>query len=141
MIYLLDTNVISELIAKQPSQKVIDFVANLDEARVYLSVITIGEVQRGIMRLANGTRKQSLLAWLEDDLRTRFQDRILPLDTETLLVWGTFMAELEAKGRTLSSFDSLIAATALRHRMVLVTRNEKDFAGSGLVIVNPFEAR
>ncbi len=141
MIYLLDTNVISELIAKQPSQQVIDFVANLDEARVYLSVITIGEVQRGIMRLANGARKQSLLAWLEDDLRTRFQDRILPLDAETLLVWGTFMAELEAKGRTLSSFDSLIAATALRHRMVLVTRNEKDFAGSGLVIVNPFEAR
>ena len=138
MIYLLDTNVISELIAKQPSQQVIDFVANLDEARVYLSVITIGEVQRGIMRLANGARNQSLLAWLEDDLRTRFQDRILPLDTETLLVWGTFMAELEAKGRTLSSFDSLIAATALRHRMVLVTRNEKDFAGSGLAIVNPF---
>ena len=141
MIYLLDTNVISELIAKQPSQQVIDFVANLDEARVHLSVITIGEVQRGIMRLANGTRKQSLLAWLEDDLRTRFQDHILPLDTETLLVWGTFMAELEVKGRTLSSFDSLIAATALRHRMVLVTRNEKDFADSGLVIVNPFETR
>ena len=141
MIYLLDTNVISELIAKQPSQRVIDFVANLDEARVHLSVITIGEVQRGIRRLANGARKQSLLAWLEDDLRTRFQDRILPLDTETLLVWGTFMAELEAKGRILSSFDSLIAATALHHRMVLVTRNEKDFAGSGLVIVNPFETR
>ena len=141
MIYLLDTNIISELIAKQPSQRVIDFVANLDEAMVYLSGITIGEVKRGIMRLANGARKQSLLAWLEDDLRTRFQDRILPLDEETLLVWGTFMAELEAKGRTLSSFDSLIAATALRHRMVLVTRNEKDFADSGLVIVNPFETR
>jgi predicted nucleic acid-binding protein len=136
---LLDTCVISELVAKHPSPKVVDFVDLLDSDDVYLSVITIGEIAKGVEKLPKSKRKQELLSWLKEDLLVRFDGRIIPLDTEVLMQWGTLIARLESTGITLPAIDSLIAATTLTHKLTLVTRNEDDFNGTGIEIVNPWE--
>jgi predicted nucleic acid-binding protein len=136
---LLDTCVISELVAKHPSPKVVDFVDLLDSDDVYLSVITIGEIAKGVEKLPKSKRKQELLSWLKEDLLVRFDGRIIPLDTEVLMQWGTLIARLESTGITLPAIDSLIAATTLTHKLTLVTRNKDDFNGTGIEIVNPWE--
>ncbi|MBX0330117.1 type II toxin-antitoxin system VapC family toxin [Oscillochloris sp. ZM17-4] len=138
MNYLLDTNIISELIAKRPSQRVIDWVDARDPDSIYLSVITIGEIQKGIAKLPTSDRRDALQAWLEGDLLARFYGRILPLTTEVLLRWGKLVGELERVGRPLPAIDSLLAALALQHGHALVTRNAGDFADAGVVMINPW---
>lgn len=138
MKYLLDTCVISELISKQPNLKVVDFVDGLDQDDVYLSVITIGEISKGIEKLPNSKRKQDLEVWLKENLLIRFEDNIISLNTEILIKWGELSAKLEGIGITLPAIDSLIAATALTHNMTLVTRNEDDFKNSGVEMINPW---
>lgn len=140
MKYLLDTNVISELISKQPDEKVIRWIDGIDDQLVYLSVITIGEIQRGIEKLADGHRKRALRVWLKEDLLLRFEEKILDNDIPVIFTWGKLIAELESKGRPLPAIDSLIAATALHHDLHLVTRNEQDFAGTSLSVINPWLA-
>ena len=139
MKYLLDTCVISELIARQPNEDVVIWVDSLDEDAVYLSTITIGEIQKGIEKLPDSNRKTNLKIWLNDDLTNRFLNRILPLDNDIMLLWGTMVAGLEVEGHPMPAIDSLIAATALQKEMVLVTRNEKDFSHSGVEILNPWK--
>jgi len=139
MNYLLDTCVISELVAKQPYPTVVDFVDSLDVDDVYLSVITVGEITKGIEKLPKSKRKQELQTWLKEDLLIRFGGRIVSLDTDVLVEWGALAARLESSGRTMPAMDSLIAATALSHQFTLVTRNVDDFKGSGVEIVNPWE--
>lgn len=138
MRYLLDTNVISELIAKRPNQKVIQWIDQLDPTSLYLSVITIGELQKGIAKLPNSQRKEQLANWLVDDLLVRFQDRILVLDIKAMLIWGDLVGRLGQVERQLSAMDSLIAALALSHSCALVTRNEADFKDTGLNVLNPW---
>jgi predicted nucleic acid-binding protein len=135
MKYLLDTNVISELIARKPNPAVYEWVNGLEDERTYLSVITLGEIKRGIEKLPDSRRKGQLLEWLSNDLLFRFGDRILAIDTAVMLTWGKFVAEQK---RTLPAMDSLIAATALTHDLLLATRNEKDFLDTGVVVVNPW---
>ena len=135
---LFDTCVISELVSKQPSSKVVEFVDSLDPEDVYLSVITIGEIVKGIEKLSKSRRKQDLQAWLRDDLLVRFEGNIVVLDTDILIEWGALTARLEAAGKTMPAIDSLIAATALGKKMTLVTRNVSDFEGTGVEIVNPW---
>lgn len=139
MRFLLDTCVISELVARQPDPDVVRWVDGIDEERLCLSVITVGEIQRGIDRLPDSSRKSALAEWLEGDLLIRFADRILPIDTPVMLVWGELTANLEKQGRKMPAIDSLIAATALQSRLGLVTRNEDDFANSGVAVVNPWQ--
>ena len=139
MTYLLDTNVISELIAKQPDADVVDWIDQLDPNVVYLSVITIGEIRKGIAKLPASKRKESLEQWLLEDLLVRFHDHILPLDGNVLLAWGQLTGELAAKGINLPAIDSLIAATVLHYRLTLVTRNEADFQHAGITVVNPWK--
>ena len=139
MKYLLDTCVISELVAKQPNPNVVEFVDSLDSDDSYLSVITIGEISKGIEKLPKSKRKQELQAWLKDDLLVRFEGRIISLDANILVEWGILTARLEAKGMTMPAMDSLIAATALARQLILVTRNVKDFEGSGIEIENPWK--
>jgi len=119
MKYLLDTNVISELVAKQPLDKVIDWLDNTDDSLIYLSVITIGEIKKGIERLPDSQRKTALRDWLSGELLLRFQGHILSLDTEVMLTWGVLTATLEQKGRKLPAMDSLVAAIALQGQFVL----------------------
>jgi predicted nucleic acid-binding protein len=138
MTYLLDTCLISELVAKQPNQKVLDWVDAQVPETLYLSVITIGEIAKGICKLTPSKRKESLTTWLNETLPNRFEHRILTLDVSTMVLWGNLVGQLEQNGRPLPAMDSLIAAIALQHSLSLVTRNEKDFAGTGVVIVNPW---
>ena|SRR3982751_1017448 len=138
MSYLLDTCVISEFVAKQPAEKVIDWLTKLDPEKVFLSVVTVGEIQKGIEKLPASKRKEALRVWLKDDLLVRFQDRLLPLEAGEMLTWGTLMGRVEAKGAPMPLIDSLIAATALHHDLVVVTRDEDDFAPSGVKLLNPW---
>ena len=139
MKYLLDTNVISALVAKQPAVEVIDWLDSIDDSLIYLSVVTIGEIKKGIERLPDSARKTVLRTWLTDELLLRFQDRILPVDLAVMLRWGILTATLEQKGRKLPAMDALVAAIALHGQFVLVTRNEADFADTGVTVLNPWQ--
>jgi predicted nucleic acid-binding protein len=138
MRYLLDTCVISELVARQPEPGVVQWVDNVDEEKLFLSAITIGEIKEGIEKLPDTERRRVLEEWLRDDLLFRFKDRVLPIDTDVMLIWGKLAAGLERRGRAMPAIDSLLAATALNHGLSLVTRNEADFVHSGANLVNPW---
>ncbi len=143
MKYLLDTNVISELVARQPNRQVVQWIHHIDSLEpenLYLSVITIGELRKGIEKLPDSPRKDTLLAWLMGDLLIRFDGRVLSIDVEVMLAWGELAGRLERKGRQLPAIDSLIAALAIRRECTLVTRNESDFIGAGVTIINPWQA-
>lgn len=139
MKFLLDTCVVSEFTKPQPNEKLNTWLDATAEAALHLSVVTVGEVQQGITRLPPSIRRQRLQGWLDDDLSVRFRSRILVIDAPVCSAWGRLRADSAAQGRVLPVIDSLIAATALHHRMVLVTRNERDFEQiPGLEIFNPW---
>jgi tRNA(fMet)-specific endonuclease VapC len=139
MNFLLDTCVLSEALSKKPDSKVLGFVDALDPDDVYLSVITIGELFKGIEKLPPSRRKNELREWFNDELLVRYEGKIFPLDTQTLMAWGTLIARLESGGYTMPAVDSLIAATAITYELVLVTRNVGDFEKSGIEIINPWK--
>jgi toxin FitB len=139
MNYLLDTNVISELIARVPNQKVIDWIDSLAPETVYLSVITIGELRKGIEKLAPSRRKDELTVWLESDLLLRFVEKVVNITVDVILVWGELTGRLEREGKPIAAIDSLIAASVLEGHYTLVTRNETDFQFTGVPLVNPWK--
>ena len=138
MSHLLDTCVLSEFKKQQPDQKVIDWLDAQIEESLFLSVVTVGEIQKGISLLPASKRQAELAVWLED-LIYRYDERLLPLDTEVMRQWGQLTGALEKQGRVLPLLDSLIAATTLAHNLVLVTRNENDFAGTNVNLLNPWK--
>lgn len=140
MKYLLDTCVISELITKQPNQQIVTWLDALPSPNVYLSVITIGEISKGIAKLPDSRRKSQLSEWLHQELLVRFTERIAGIDLETMLIWGELAGRLELSGHPMPAIDSLIAAIALRGDFHLVTRNTNDFRETGVNIVNPWQA-
>ena len=139
MKYLLDTCVISELVAKQPSEKVIDWIDNIEQESVYLSVITIGEICKGIDKLPESKRKVNLQQWLNNELLIRFRGKIMVVDINVMLVWGELTGRLEKEGKRMPAIDSLIAAIAIHNNCSLVTRNEDDFKNVALSIINPWK--
>lgn len=139
MKYLFDTSIITELISTQPNPNLIAFVDSLDQEDIYLSAITVGEIAKGIHLLPNSNKKRELDTWLRENLLVRFEGRILPLDADLFIRWGEFTAKLElVEAPPIAAFDSLIAATAWMHQMVLVTNNDDDYNHTGLEIVNPW---
>ncbi len=138
MNFLLDTNVVSEWIKPRPDAGVVSWTANVDEDRVFLSVVTLAELRYGIERLAPGNRRRRLDEWLRQELPARFEDRVLPVDAEIAGRWGALVASREARGRPIGAIDAFIAATAEAHALTLVTRNTADFAGSVASMVNPW---
>jgi toxin FitB len=138
MTYLLDTCLISELVTKQPNPQVLAWLDTQPPETLYLSIITIGEIAKGIGKLPESARKKRLADWLNQDLLSRFEHRIIGLDIPTMKLWGNLVGRLEPQGRVLPVMDSLIAVTALQNNLTLVTRNEADFIGTGLAIVNPW---
>ena len=141
MNYILDTNVISELVAPQPDANVTRWIESIDPQTVYLSVITVGELKKGIEKLPDSRHKTILEDWLVNDLLVRFQDQLLPLDSSTMLAWGSLVARMEAIGKLMPAIDSLIAATALHNGHTLSTRNVGDFEQAGISLLNPWEYR
>jgi len=136
---VLDTNVISELIAREPNQKVVDWIDSLDPETVYLSVITIGELRKGIEKLASSRRKDQLTTWLASDLLRRFADKMVAITIDVMLVWGELTGRLERDGKPIAAIDSLIAASVLEGQYTLVTRNEDDFQHTDVPIINPWK--
>ena len=135
MSYLLDTNVLSELRRKSPDAGVVEWFTQRPASTLYLSVLTLGELRKGIEGLADAKRRMALTDWLETDLQSFFAGRILGIDAQVADRWGRFVA---AAGRPLPAIDSLLGATAAQHGLSLVTRNERDFAGLGLEVINPW---
>lgn len=139
MNYLLDTCVLSEYTRRKPDAKVIRWVEGMDEEKMFLSAITIGEIKHGIERLPASHRKDELLNWLNNDLLERLGQRVLPIDSQTMLLWGALVARMENAGNPMALMDSLIVASALQHNLILVTRNARDFLPCGVQVINPWE--
>ena len=137
--FLLDANVISELIRPQPDGKVLRWVDETEETILFLSVLTLGEVRTGIERLSPGKRRGRLESWLRSDLRLRFQDRILTINEAIAERWGALSATAARKGRPVPVIDGLLAATALHHDLMLVTRDDTDVRGTGVPTLNPWQ--
>lgn len=135
MSYLIDTNVLSELRRKTPDTGVVAWFSQRPPTTLHLSVLTLGEIRKGIEGVGDEVRKQTLIDWLETDLPTFFTGRILDVNGAVADRWGRLVA---AAGRPLPTIDSLLAATALEHDLVLVTRNTKDFAGLPVEVFNPW---
>ena len=137
MKYLLDTNVISEIKKPNYNKNVKEFLDTAIWEELYLSAITIGEICNGIEKLPAGKKKHELSIWLYTDIPQWFKRRIIAIDTDVVLEWGKLLARA---GRTLAAADSLIAASAITHHMILVTRNTRDFEGiEGINLYNPWE--
>lgn len=135
MSYLVDTNVLSELRRRNPNPGVVSWFARRPSTTLHISVLTLGEIRKGIESLADETRKLALLDWLETELPAYFGGRILPIDAPVADRWGRLIA---TAGRPLPAIDSLLAATALEHDLTLITRNLKDFAGLPLQVISPW---
>lgn len=133
--FLIDTNVISELIKPKPSPKVVGWIDANDEQLFHLSVLTLGEIRRGIVQLPHSRRRTDLAAWLNGDLLTRFAGRILHINEEIADRWSHIAG---TKGATIPVIDGLLAATAIHHNLTLVTRNIRDMAQTGVVLFNPW---
>ena len=138
MSFLLDTAVVSELVRKNPSAGVLKWIDAQDEASLHLSVLTIGELEKGVARLPASARRNRLQSWVRRDLAERFGGRLLPIDARTAARWGSITGESEKRGRPLPVIDCLIAATALVHGLTVVTRNVGDFERCGAACVNPW---
>lgn len=136
MSFLLDTNVVCEFVNAKPNSHVLQWLKALPNERLYISVLTIGEIRKGIEQIKDGKRKQQLKLWLEHELPNWFEDRVLPIDIKVADRWGRLQHQSK---RTLPAIDSLLAATALHYDLSLVTRNVKDFTGIALEIFNPWE--
>ena len=137
--FLLDTNIISELVKPQPEPNVTGWVENTDESLLYLSVLTLGEIRRGIAALPQSRRRVNLEAWLDKDLRARFEGRILVIDQEVADRWGLLTAAARNSGIVLPVIDGLLAATALEHNLTLVTRDTGQIPSMGVAVFNPWE--
>jgi len=136
--FILDTNVISELVAARPNLNVIEWIQATDSDRIFLSVISIGEIKKGIEKLPNSDRKVTLEHWLQEDLLAQFTDQLLSIDVQTMLIWGKLVAQLEKLGRPISAIDALLAATAQQWGFTLVTRNTVHFQDTGINLLNPW---
>ena len=137
--FLLDTNCISEIVGLKPEPRVMDWMEAVDEALLYLSVLTLGEIRKGLAGLPQSKRRTRLETWLEVELRARFSGRILPIDEAVADRWGLLAAEAKRKGRALSIIDGLLAATALRHNLTIVSHNVSDFTNTQVPVLNPWD--
>jgi toxin FitB len=136
--YLLDICLISELVKKEPNPAVVSWLDEQDEQNLFLSVLTLGELQKGISKLPAGARRDELQAWVEHDLVERFTGRIIDIDLETAQFWGRLQGESEQRSESLPVMDSLIAATAMVHGLIVVTRNIKDIERCRVRVCNPW---
>jgi toxin FitB len=136
---LVDTNVVSEWVRPQPDRNVISWLAEVDEDRVFISVISFAEIRWGVELLPVGRRRERLATWLAEELPVRFEERILDIDQRVAETWGVVTARGQKIGLTLGSMDALVAATAEAHNLTLATRNVKDFQRLGIALFDPWQ--
>ncbi len=139
MKYLLDTCVISEVIKREPNKNVISWLQAQDEADLFLSILTFGEIQKGIQKDPDQNRKQKLKIWVEEDLKKRFENRIILIDLKVVTNWGCIQGLAELAGRTMPTLDGLIAISGLTYNCVVATRNTSDMEQSTAELFNPWE--
>jgi predicted nucleic acid-binding protein len=135
---LLDTCALSELRLPKPDAGVASAIRDLDSDDLFVSAITIGEIVKGVALLQDGQKKRQLQSWLQT-LERHYGDRLLPVDLETCRMWGELTAAAQKAGRTIPASDGLIAATARRHGLYIMTRSTTDFESSGVPLLNPWE--
>ncbi|MHB8609014.1 MAG: PIN domain-containing protein [Candidatus Acidiferrales bacterium] len=136
----MDTNCISELVRIKPEPRVMSWMQAAEETLLYLSVLTLGEIRKGLAGLPQSKRRTHLETWLEIELRARFSGRILPIDAPVADRWGLLAATAKREGKTLSTIDGLLAATALHHNLTVVSRNVSVFADTRVQVLNPWKA-
>jgi predicted nucleic acid-binding protein len=137
--FLLDTNCISEVVRLKPDPSVTAWIEAAEESLLYLSVLTLGEIRKGLAALPQGKRRSRLETWLEVELQARFSGRILSIDAGVADRWGLLAAVAKIKGKPLSAIDGLLAATAIHHNLTIVSRNAGDFTNTQVPVVNPWE--
>lgn len=135
---LLDTCVLLEMTNPVPKARVLDWLAGLDEDRVFISVISVAEIRRSVAEMDAGQERQLLTEWLVEDLPRRFDQKVLPVNESVALAWGHLMGLAKRDGRDLSSMDGLIGATAIARELTLATHNTKDFEGFGIDLFDPW---
>ena len=135
---LLDTCVLSELRLPKPHAGVANAIQDFDDDELFVSAISIGEIVRGVALLQDGKKKRALQTWLQT-LEVHYGDRLLPVDLETCRMWGELTALAQKAGRTIPASDGLIAATARRHGLYIMSRNTADFEPAGVPLLNPWE--
>ncbi|MBA4368430.1 MAG: VapC toxin family PIN domain ribonuclease [Desulfobacterium sp.] len=138
MNYLLDTCLISELAKSKPDEKVVDWVLSENETSFYVSVLTFGELHKGVEKLPESKKKEELQVWIEDELKNRFQNRIIGIDIRVSILWGKIQCFAAKKGKPMPAIDSLIAATGIAYELTVVTRNITDMEQSGVKLLNPW---
>lgn len=138
MNYLLDTCLLSELTKKNPSASVVEWIERRDEQSLFLSVLTIGEIEKGVAKLPDSKKKSTLRSWLRHDLCERFNGRILEISKQVAENWGKVLGEAERDGLKLPVIDSLIAATAATHDLAVVTRDSSHMEKFGIQVVVPW---
>lgn len=141
MKYLLDTMLVSEFVARKPAPTVLKWLEAVDDLDCHLSVLTIGEIQKGIRKSAEPAKRRRLEQWLQSDLRSRFAGRIIAIDEEISFCWGSIAGDAVRRGDVLPVVDSLIAATAITHDLTVVTRNVSHIERCGAKTLNPWIAK
>lgn len=137
MSLLIDTCAVSEFASASPNPKILRWFEAQAPGSLFLSVLTLGEIEKGLVLLEAGRKQRELAAWL-GELRTIYRDRILPIDEAVAAVWGRLTAEARKRGRVLKTVDGLIAATAHTRGFAVVTRNVADFERVGITLINPW---
>ncbi len=136
--FLLGTNVISELVRPRPNAEVLRWIGSADESLLYLSVLTLGEIRKGIALLSDPRRQVPLESWLDHDLALRFAGRILPIEAAVADRWGQMSARAKVKGTPLPVIDGLLAATAMQHNLAMVSRDDSYSQIAGVDVFNPW---
>jgi predicted nucleic acid-binding protein len=138
MNYLLDTCVLAEFSRRKPASKLMRWMDGIAEESLYISSVTIGELQRSIEALPDSQRKNDLMVWLNEGLKERLKEHILPLETVTFTLWGSLTSWKEQDGKPMGVIETLIAATALRHNLTIVTNQPEAYLRCGAHVVNPW---
>ena len=137
--FLIDTGCISELVRPRPEPRVVEWMEATDETVLNLSVLTIGQIRKGVAGLPQGKRRTHLETWLEVELLARFAGRILPINAAIADRWGLIAADTKRRGKALPVIDGLLAATALHHNLTVVSRNASDFTNTQVQVLNPWQ--
>lgn len=138
MPFLLDTNVVSETVRPRPDRTVLEWMEAQVPTDLFLAAQTIGELVRGARKIREQPRRERLERWIERDLSRQFDGRVLPFDGPTAAIWGRLMGDGDRTGRPPAAADAQIAAVAIQHELILVTRNVKDFVNFEIRLLDPW---